>query len=196
VPGITEPLTRLASELADLQRRFLRIVATGIGASERYFDDLLVDGSFVNRAIRYTPMALAPGDSHVWADAHADINLTTVLPRPTSAGLQVRTDEGWIDVAPPQGAAIVNTGLMLERITNGLIPPGWHRVVADPSERERERYSIVQFCHPASWMMLSPLPSCVSAAEPCRFGTLSAGDLRDRVTWEINMVQSPSEARP
>ncbi len=30
---------------------------------------------------------------------------------------------------------IINTGIMLERLTNGVIPIGWHRVVAAPGLR-------------------------------------------------------------
>ena len=50
----------------------------------------------------------------------------------------------WVDAAPPEGHVIINTGIMLERISNGIIPSGWHRVVADP-DHDGERYSVVQF---------------------------------------------------
>ena len=51
---------------------------------------------------------------------------------------------------------------MLERLTNGQIPIGWHRVVAAPGYTG-ERYSVVQFCHPTPWTILAPLPSTVTA---------------------------------
>ena len=47
----------------------------------------------------------------------------------------------------PSGQVIINTGMMLERLTNGVIPTGIHRVVAAPGY-SGERYSVVQFCHP------------------------------------------------
>ena len=47
---------------------------------------------------------------------------------------------------------------MLEHISNGLIPTGIHRVVADEGQSEG-RMSIVQFCHPTPWTILSPLPA-------------------------------------
>jgi isopenicillin N synthase-like dioxygenase len=188
VPGITAVLRAMHERLLDLQRRFLRIIAVGIGTDEAFFDDLLVDGATLNRAIRYPPMGEAAGRAHVWADAHADINLITALPRASAPGLQVRTEDGWIDAMPPEGAVIVNTGLMLERLTNGVIPSGWHRVVADPTFTG-ERYSVVQFCHPAPWMVLSPLPSCVDEAHPQRYGAIRAGDLLERVLWEINLIR-------
>ncbi|HEY2427395.1 MAG TPA: 2-oxoglutarate and iron-dependent oxygenase domain-containing protein, partial [Acidimicrobiales bacterium] len=97
VPGITKVLMTFHSRLHDLQRRFLRIIALGLGCDEHFFDDLLVDGSTLDRAIRYPPMEQAPGELHVWAAEHGDINLITALPRATAPGLQVRTPDGWVD---------------------------------------------------------------------------------------------------
>src|SRR3546814_18774812 len=72
-------------------------------------------------------------DTHVWAGAHADINLITALPRATAPGQQVLTDAGWIDAVPPEGKVIINTGMMLEVISNGAIPPGHPHVHAHPT---------------------------------------------------------------
>jgi len=92
--------------------------------------DILADGSHLTRAIHYPPIAHAPSAEYVWADAHTDINLVTALPRATTRGLQLRTPEGWLDVVPPVGHVVVNSGIMLERLSNGRIPAGVHRVVA------------------------------------------------------------------
>jgi isopenicillin N synthase-like dioxygenase len=128
------------------------------------------------------------GGEHVWAGAHADINLITALPRATAPGLQVKTDEGWVDAVAPEGKVIINTGMMLEVLSNGVIPPGVHRVVADPSFAG-ERYSVVQFCHPTPWTILSPLPSCCTEATPQRYGSIEAGDKLDEVLYQINLVE-------
>ena len=192
VPGITAVLTEFAVRVLDLQARFLRIIAVGLGAAETYFDDLLRDGTHLTRAIHYPAMTEAPDHTHVWADAHSDINLITALPRATSAGLQLMTADGWHDVAPPAGHAIINSGMMLERVSNGRIPAGVHRVIAGgdgDDEGAGDRYSVVQFCHPAPWFQLAPLPSCVDAANPLRYGAIEAGDLLDRVLYEIGLIQ-------
>ena len=124
VPGITETLLKFHSSIADIQRRFLRIIAVGVGADETLFDETVAVGANLTRAIRYPPMEQAPGGSHVWAGAHADINLITALPRATARGLQVEIDGTWFDAIPPDGHVIINTGLMLERLTNGRVPSG------------------------------------------------------------------------
>ena len=189
VPGITKVLDEFHARVFDVQRRFLRIIALGLGADEYFFDPLLDGAPVLNRAIRYPPMQQAPADApHVWAGAHADINLTTVLPRATERGLQVETADGWVDAAPPDGHVILNTGIMLERFSNGKIPSGWHRVVADP-DQPGERYSVVQFCHPTPWTILSPLPTCVDAEHPVKYPGIPAADLLDLVLYEINLVE-------
>jgi len=188
VAGITAVLTTFHRRVLDIQRRFLRIVAVGLGCHESFFEDLLADGSNLTRAIHYPPMTIAPAPGHVWAAAHTDINLVTALPRASGPGLQLLTPDGWADVDAPEGQVIMNSGIMLERLTNGLIPAGVHRVVA-PSGAPADRYSVVQFCHPAPWFVLSPLASCVTPSRPLRYGAIESGALLERVLWDINLIR-------
>jgi isopenicillin N synthase-like dioxygenase len=188
VPGISKVLYEFHDAIADLQRRFLRIIAVGIGCHETFFDDMVTDGPTLTRAIRYPSMKDAPEGGHIWAGAHGDINLITALPRATAPGLQVEVDGTWIDAIPPDGKVIINTGIMLERLTNGVLPVGWHRVIAAPGYDE-ERYSVVQFCHPRPWTMLAPVPACCTDGNPPRYSTISAADALDEVLYQINLVE-------
>lgn len=188
VPGIGDVMMAFHEGMADLQRRFLRIIAVGLGAHEDFFESMCENGTILTRAIHYPAMDLAPEDGHIWAGPHGDINLITALPRATAKGLQVMVDDAWVDVAPPAGHAVINTGIMLERLTNGRIPVGWHQVVADPTE-PGERYSVVQFMHPTPWTILSPMQSCVTAENPLRYSSIEAGDLLDQVIYDINLVE-------
>ena len=188
VPGITKVLMHFHERVYDLQRRFLRIIAVGLGAHQDLFETMLPYGSTLTRAIRYPAMTQAPGGDHVWAGEHGDINLITALPRATAPGLQVKTVDGWVDAVAPEGQVIINTGMMLEQLSNGIIPTGIHRVVADPG-LDGERYSVVQFCHPTPWTVLSPLPSCITPENPQRYGAIEAGDKLDEVLYQINLVE-------
>ena len=60
VPGITKVLYEFHDTIADLQRRFLRIIAEGIGCHETFFDEMVADGPTLTRAIRYPPMTESP----------------------------------------------------------------------------------------------------------------------------------------
>lgn len=192
VPGIGPRLRALHGHLAELQRRFLRIVAEGLGAHADYFEAMTRHGAHLTRAVHYPAMAAAPDaeapgtEPAVWAAAHGDINLVTALPRATAAGLQVETGDGWQDVAPPEGFAVLNSGLMLEHLSNGAIPTGIHRVVAAPDQRG-DRLSVVQFCHPTPSTILAPMPSCVTPDRPARFSAISASDRLDEVLYEIGL---------
>jgi isopenicillin N synthase-like dioxygenase len=188
VPGITKVLYAFHDAIADLQRRFLRVIAEGIGCHETFFDEMVQDAPTLTRAIRYPPMAEVADAGHVWAGAHGDINLITALPRATAPGLQVMVDDEWVDAVAPEGQVIINTGIMLERLTNGKIPIGWHRVVAAPGY-EGERHSVVQFCHPRPWTILAPVSTCCTPEHPQRFAAISAADALDEVLYEINLVE-------
>ena len=188
VPGITGVLSRFHDAVADLQRRFLRVIAEGIGCHESFFDEMVDQGPTLTRAIRYPPMGAMGEAGHVWAGAHGDINLITALPRSTAPGLQVRVGDEWVDAVASDRQVIINTGIMLERLTNGRIPVGWHRVVAQPGY-EGDRYSVVQFCHPRPWTVLSPVPSCCTTEHPQRFSAITAAQALDEVLYQINLVE-------
>ena len=188
LPGVTDLLLRFHAGVIDIQRRVLRVIAVGLGIDEEFFDVMLEYGATLTRAIHYPPMDTAPYDGFMWAVEHGDINLITMLPRATAPGLQVRTDRGWVDAVPPDGSAIINTGMMLEHLTNGVIGAGIHRVVAAEGQ-SGDRYSVVQFAHPTPWTILSPLPTCVTGEHPLRFPTITSADALEKVIWEINLVE-------
>ena len=171
--ALRAPLLALHDALAELQTRFLRIIAVGLGKTEGFFDDMVADGPHLSRAIHYPSMAEAPNHDYVWADSHTDINLITALPRATGRGLQLTTADGWADVVPPEGHVVINSGIMLERVSEGRIPAGRHRVVA-PAGSTDDRISVVQFCHPAPWVELAP--------------GVEAGALLDQVLREIRLL--------
>ncbi|MGI8756014.1 MAG: 2OG-Fe(II) oxygenase family protein, partial [Acidimicrobiales bacterium] len=112
----------------------------------------------------------------------------------SAPGLQVKLkdEDRWIDAVAPEGGAIINTGLMLEVITNGRIAPGVHRVVA-AEDQPGDRYSVVQFCHPTPWTVLAPVASCITAEHPQRFAPIAASDALDLVLHQINLIE---DARP
>ncbi|MFM7269002.1 MAG: isopenicillin N synthase family dioxygenase [Cyanobium sp.] len=186
VPGISLVLARFHEALADLQRRFLRVVALAMGCHERFFEEIVADAPTLSRALRYPPMAAAPEGGHLWAAPHADINLITALPRATTAGLEVLVEGAWVAAAPPEGHVILNTCLMLERLINGTIPAGGHRVVA-PVGASGERHSVVQFCHARPSTILAPVPSCCSPQHPPRWAGVRAAEALEEVLYRINL---------
>jgi isopenicillin N synthase-like dioxygenase len=156
VPGISRVLTELHEAMFALQQRVLGVIGAAFGVGPEFFPEMVADGPIMNRATWYPPMEQAPGPDHVWAVEHRDFDLITALPRATAAGLEVKVGDQWVPVTPDDGQAVINSGMMLERLTDGQVPAAWHRVVA-PSGSAGGRLSIVQFCHPAPSTILAPV---------------------------------------
>jgi isopenicillin N synthase-like dioxygenase len=186
VPGITAVLRALQHQMFDCQRVVVRAIAAGLGASPQLGDDLLTDADVVTRALHYPTLPAGAAAELTWADAHVDINLITVLPPASGPGLQVATEAGWVAADPPDGHLVLNTGIMLDRLSNGVIPAGLHRV--QPPADGRARYSVAQFCHPSPWTVLSPMIATVGPDNPQRYAGVQASDLLERTIWQIRQA--------
>ena len=89
----------------------------------------------------------------------------------------------------PDGQVIINTGIMLERLTNGQIPIGWHRVVAAPGLRRRalQRRAVLP---PAAVDDAVAGAELLHARAPAALPRpQSAADALDEVLYQINLVE-------
>lgn len=87
--------------------------------------------------------------------AHKDAGILTLLWQDNSGGLQVETDNGWIDVEPLENAFVVNIGEVFELATNGYLRANIHQVVR--SKNSDSRYSIAYFITPSVFANEVPL---------------------------------------
>lgn len=107
----------------------------------------------------------------IGAGAHSDYgSITLLFQRMGERGLEIRDEKGeWkgVDVVPKGynleanagvPPIVVNVGDLLEYWTNGLLKSTVHRVVM-PETAEKDRYSIVYFCHPRDDEGLVAVPS-------------------------------------
>lgn len=109
------------------------------------------------RVIHYPPLA-DHVDGAVRAAAHEDINLITLLPAATGAGLEVLDKNGnWHKVGTDASSIIINVGDMLQLMTKDFYPSTTHRVVNPEGELAKQpRFSMPLFLHPHSNTQLSP----------------------------------------
>jgi isopenicillin N synthase-like dioxygenase len=117
------------------------------------------DGDALLRVVHYPAN---PPEGEIWAAAHDDISLFTILPRASSEGLQVQIRDGsWIDVVVPENAVILNVGAMLQNLSNGWFRSSIHRVISkDPTQ---ERFSIILFAHAHNEDNMAPRPNATHA---------------------------------
>ena len=124
------------------------------------FADLIENGNSVLRVIHYPDQEGEVPAGAVRAAQHEDINLITLLITSTASGLQLqRRDGSWMDVNAEPGEIIVDSGDMLARITNGVLPATTHRVVNPPDGGTR-RFSLPFFVHPRPEVILRVFDKC------------------------------------
>lgn len=102
------------------------------------------------RVLHYPPLTGEIEEGAIRAAAHEDINLITLLPAATAAGLQVKDNTGtWYDVPCDPGSIIVNAGDMLQLASNGYYRSTTHQVVNPKgAEARTSRFSLPLFLHP------------------------------------------------
>jgi isopenicillin N synthase-like dioxygenase len=138
----------------------LRALAPELGLPRDWFDELVCDGTSILRVLHYPPVADDVEPGAVRSAAHEDINFLTLMPAAKGAGLQLLDRDGtWLPVETDPRNLIVDSGDMLQRLTNGVIPATTHRVV-NPDGPNVSRYSMPFFMHPSSHVSLRCLPSC------------------------------------
>jgi isopenicillin N synthase-like dioxygenase len=168
------PWGRYPTEVSDAARQYYAegatLAATLLQWVEQYTPDAvkakysmplsqMITGSeqTLLRVLHYPPLRGDEEPGAVRAAAHGDINLLTILPAATAAGLQVVGKEGeWFDVPCDFGMLIVNIGDMLQEASDGYYPSTVHRVL-NPSgeEAKKSRVSLPLFLHPRPDVVLS-----------------------------------------
>lgn len=139
----------------------LRSLTFPLNLPVHYFDNMVQNGNSVLRLLHYPPLSKDVPKNAIRARAHEDINLITLLFGGSEAGLEILDRQGrWTPISAKSNQLIVNSGDMLQRITNKLIPATTHRVVNPPDKQNNHRYSLPFFTHPQPNTMLSCLPQC------------------------------------
>lgn len=114
--------------MTDLGHAVMRGVALALGLAPDWFArELTADPTILFRIFCYPPTP--DHDEDEWGvREHTDYGLLTIVGQDPVGGLQVRSTQGWIDVAPDTDAFVCNLGDMLERMTGGRYRSTPHRV--------------------------------------------------------------------
>lgn len=165
LPDFESTFRNMFAALDDTGRIMLQALTGPLVVDKDYFTRMTDYGSSVLRLLHYPPIPEGVAPGAVRAAAHEDINLITLLVSASSSGLELLTREGeWLPVDASPDSIIVDSGDMLARITNEVIPATTHRVV-NPKGPNTSRYSMPFFMHPNPDAELSIIPSCRGGGE-------------------------------
>lgn len=189
------------TEVAELKKTFIELyeamdstsqilletIGRGLDLPAAYFTDMIKDGNSIIRMIHYPPTKGEDTKNSIRAAAHEDINLITMLVGATDSGLQLLERDGtWLDVNSRPGEIVVDTGDMISRITNNVLPATTHRVI-NPSSDSSARFSMPFFVHPHSKAVLNCIPSCVGTG--AKFPEITAGEFLTQRLKEIGLYK-------
>lgn len=188
VPGFKAHTLALYRALEACADTLLEALALYLGLPERSLADMIVDGNSILRIIHYPALRDRYLEGGVRSSAHEDINLITLLPAATGAGLQLQDREGhWHAVDAEEGEIVADAGDMLSRHVNLKIPSTTHRVV-NPDSPDAVRYSMPFFCHPRPEVVLDCPESLLGPGETRRFPPITAQAFLLQRLREIGLI--------
>jgi len=155
--------------------RVLEVLAACLKLPAGYFAQRHRGENVTLRFLHYPAGLLPRSSAQLGAGAHTDYGSITLLFQDQVGGLEVlRADGTWQQAVPVQGAALINTGDLMERWTNGRFRSTIHRVA--PIGGTRDRHSIALFVDPDAAVEVDCFASCVSAERPAQYPRITAGE--------------------
>ena len=188
VPAFRDVIGRLYLGLDGLGGACLEAAALHLDEPADRFAAMSADSDTIVRIIYYPPTVGAPPGA-VRSAAHEDINLITLLSGATSEGLELlRRDGTWMPIHVSFDHIVVDSGDMLQNVTNGLYRSTTHRVV-NPRDASSDRFSMPCFIHPRRDVDLTPMASAVARTGGSRrYPAVTAGEYLDQRLREIGLA--------
>jgi isopenicillin N synthase-like dioxygenase len=191
LPGFRALVGEFFVRMGQVARQLMGLLSTGLGLDEDHLERRFGERPHsLAKLISYprTPS----GEAGV--NAHHDAGFLTVLLQRDVGGLQAQNPAGeWVDIDPPPGAFVINTGEMLQEMTGNYVVATTHRVITT-----EPRFSAAYFHGPDLRARLDPLPLQESfaravAASPRHAG---AGFMARRSELEagVDGIASPAGA--
>jgi len=185
LPQMKEVFNSLYLSLDQTANFLLDAIGEGLEVSPQFFREMTKDGNSILRMIHYPPTKGEDTKNSIRAAAHEDINLITLLVGATDSGLQLKDRDGsWLDVQSLPGEIVVDTGDMMARLTNNVLPSTTHRVI-NPDNDSSRRFSMPYFVHPHSEASLACIPSCLNQGP--LFPEITAGNFLMQRLREIGL---------
>lgn len=185
VPDFRPVMMELYNTLDGVSAILLDALGKALDVPNGYFTQMIHEGNSVLRLIHYPEVKEEDKVCGIRAAPHGDINLITMLMGATDDGLQLLDRDGqWLDVNVGPGEIVIDSGDMLSRITNDVIPAMIHRVI-NPDNSHSRRYSMPFFVHPHPKAMLTCLPSC--RGETIKYPPISSHDFLMERLREIGL---------
>lgn len=144
-------------KMEKLGHALMKGLSASLGLAPDYFHQHYTnDPLILFRIFHYPPVDYSKTNKKYWGvGEHTDYGVLTILKQDLVGGLQVKSNNKWIDAPPIKNTFVCNIGDMLERMTKGLYQSTAHRV---KNESGKSRMSFPLFFDPNYFAEVLPLP--------------------------------------
>ena len=147
VPQLRHACHRLWTSLRSTGETVLEAIAVYLEVEPALLTNLASGGDSILSLTRH-PAPASMAAHGTWSVPHEDDSLLTLLPEPSDRGLEILMANGdWLPIEPIPGQLVVNTGILMARLTGGLFPATAQRVIA-PFDSAPDRYSMPFYLNP------------------------------------------------
>jgi len=190
IPEFKDVVDDLYNRMEALSCDLLSACSEYLGKESDWLVEMTNDGNTIMRIIHYPPLGEDVPAGAVRSAAHEDINFITLLVTATADGLEVMDHDGsWIKVEGDERFIIVDSGDMIQNLTNGLFKSTTHRVV-NPSSKSERRFSMPMFVHPRNSIDLTPRPEFIAMTSgTADYQSISAGEYLHQRLVEIGLAE-------
>ncbi|XP_062201764.1 2'-deoxymugineic-acid 2'-dioxygenase-like isoform X1 [Phragmites australis] len=151
----------------------LRLLCEGMGLRPDYLEGDISGGDVVLHINHYPPCPNP--ETTLGLPPHCDRNLLTLLLPSLVPGLEVAYNGDWIKVVPVPNSFVVNFGLQLEVVTNGMLKSIEHRVTTNMAVA---RTTVATCIMPAADCLIGPAEEFLSEDNPPLYRTLTFRDFK------------------
>lgn len=155
LPGFREQILETCQALERLGLRLLPLYARALDLPADFFTPFFADPMYTLRLSHYPQQEPTAPENEFGIAPHVDTSFMTILAQNRIPGLSLRLSSGeWVNAPAPEGALLINGGMMLRRWTDKRFLATPHRVI---NRSGRERYSMPFFMDAGYRAVMAPI---------------------------------------
>ncbi len=148
IPALKNTVLTYIEAMQQLGQLLMRGISLSLGLEADFFrQHYTYDPLCLFRIFHYPSVGERSVEDPAWGvGEHTDYGLLTILKQDEVGGLQIKTQDRWIDAPVVPGTFVCNIGDMLDRMTGGYYCSTPHRVL---NQSGQDRYSFPFFFDPS-----------------------------------------------
>jgi len=155
LPGFRQTILDACHAFEGLGLSLLPLYARALGLPADHFAPFFTEPMYTLRMSHYPQQAPTAPANEFGIAPHVDTSFMTILAQNRIPGLSLRLPNGdWLEAPAPEGALLINGGMLLRRWTDKRFLATPHRVI---NRSGRERYAIPFFMDASFRAVMAPI---------------------------------------